>query len=214
MNSAIRIGRFLDRVRGLSGILWNAEANFKGVACGKGVVFVGRPIIGVVPGSRIILGDDVRINSALRSNPLGCFQPSVLRTLAPNAELRLAKRTGISSSVICAGKRITIGEDTLIGAGAMLFDNDFHALSSDGSWSEAYSESARPIWVGKSVFIGARAIILKGVEIGDYAIIGAGAVVTSNVPPCSIFAGNPAREVGKRRMPEKAPARLHESQSL
>jgi acetyltransferase-like isoleucine patch superfamily enzyme len=161
-------------------------------------MFVGRPIISVEPDSRIILSDGVHINSAPRSNPLGCFQPSVLRTLAPNAELRLASRVGISAAVLCAGIQITIGEDTIIGAGAMLLDNDFHALNPDGTWRSEYAECSRPIKVGRSVFIGARAIILKGVEIGDAAIIGAGAVVTHNVPPSAIFAGNPAREVGKR----------------
>jgi acetyltransferase-like isoleucine patch superfamily enzyme len=79
--------------------------------------------------------------------------------------------------------------------------SDFHALLADGTWKNEYVEGARPIRIGRSVFIGARAIILKGVEIGDAAIIGAGAVVTRDVPPAAIFAGNPAREVGKRRSP-------------
>jgi len=162
---------------------------------------MGRPVISVAPDSRLILSDGVRINSALRSNPLGCFQASVLRTLAPHAELRLSSRVGISAAVLCAGLQITIGEDTIIGAGAMLLDNDFHALQPDGSWKNEYVEGARAIKIGRRVFIGARAIILKGVEIGDAAVIGAGAVVTCNVPPSTIFAGNPAREVGKRQQP-------------
>jgi acetyltransferase-like isoleucine patch superfamily enzyme len=168
------------------------------VTCGRDVMFMGRPIISVARDSRLILSDGVRINSALRENPLSCFQPSVLRTLGPMAELLLGPRVGISGSVICAGRQITIGEDTIIGSGAMLLDNDFHALEPDGSWRTENVEGARPIKVGKSAFIGARAIILKGVEIGDAAMIGAGAVVTRDVPPGTIFAGNPAREVGKR----------------
>jgi acetyltransferase-like isoleucine patch superfamily enzyme len=201
VNSARVLGRSLAWLRSRPGLLWRAEAVFKGVACGKDVVFLGRPLISVAPDSRLILSDGVHINSALRSNPLGCFQPSVLRTLAPGAELRLAPRVGISAAILCAGKQITIGEDTIIGAGAMLIDNDFHALLSDGTWKAEYVEGARPIRIGRSVFIGARAIILKGVEIGDAAIIGAGAVVTRDVPPATIFAGNPAREIGKRCSP-------------
>jgi len=171
----------------------------RGLSAGKASYFLGRPLISVAPDSRIILSDGVRINSALRSNPLGCFQPSVLRTMAPHAELRLAARVGISAAILCAGMEITIGEDTIIGAGAMLLDNDFHALHPDGAWKSESIEGARPIKVGRSVFIGARAIILKGVEIGDRAIIGAGAVVTHSVPPSAIFAGNPAGKLGKSR---------------
>jgi len=162
---------------------------------------MGRPLISVEPDSRLILSEGVRINSALRSNPLGCAQPSVLRTMAPKAELQLGPRVGISAAVLCAGMQITIGENTIIGAGALLLDNDFHVLQPDGTWKDEHVEGARPIKVGKSVFIGARAIILKGVEIGNNAIIGAGAVVTHNVPPSAIFAGNPAKEIGKREPP-------------
>jgi len=198
VNSARILGRFLAWVRSRPSILWKAEAVFKGVSCGKGVLFLGRPLISVASGSRLCLSDGVRIHSALRSNPLGCFQPSVLRTLAPGAELQLGLRVGISAAVLCAGKQITVGDDTIIGSGAMLLDNDFHALGADGIWKEEYVEGARSIRVGRSVFIGARAIILKGVEIGDAAIIGAGAVVTHDVAPSTIVAGNPAREIGKR----------------
>jgi acetyltransferase-like isoleucine patch superfamily enzyme len=50
-------------------------------------------------------------------------------------------------------------------------------------------------YIGERCFIGARAIIMPGVRIGDGSIVGAGSVVTRDVPPCSIVAGNPARVV-------------------
>ena len=52
-----------------------------------------------------------------------------------------------------------------------------------------------PIVIGKNVWIGSHAIILKGVQIGDNAFIGAGAVVTKNVEPNSVVVGNPARTI-------------------
>jgi putative colanic acid biosynthesis acetyltransferase WcaF len=55
-----------------------------------------------------------------------------------------------------------------------------------------------PIRIGADAFIGARALVLPGVEIGERAIIGAGAVVTKNVPPSTIVVGNPARPIGTR----------------
>ena len=57
---------------------------------------------------------------------------------------------------------------------------------------------AKKIYIGKYVWIGARAIILPGVSIGDGAVIGAGAVVSRDVPSCAVAAGNPARVVKHR----------------
>lgn len=70
-------------------------------------------------------------------------------------------------------------------------DNDFHRLV-DNQWTNEFIRNAKPIEVGNRVFIGSRAIVLKGVSIGDNAIIGAGSVVTQNVPACAMVAGNPA----------------------
>lgn len=146
----------------------------------------------------MLFSEGVRIHSALRSNPLGCFQPSVLRTLSAGARLELGKNVGISGAVLCAGKSITIGENTLIGSGAMLLDNDLHVASGDGKWRVECAANAREIRIGRGVFIGTRAIILKGVTIGDGAVIGAGAVVTCDVPPGALAAGNPAKVLRSR----------------
>ncbi|MFA5453337.1 MAG: sugar O-acetyltransferase [Candidatus Methanomethylophilaceae archaeon] len=54
-----------------------------------------------------------------------------------------------------------------------------------------------PVTIGNDVWIGAGAIILPGIKIGDRSIIGAGSVVTKDVPPDTIFAGNPARQINK-----------------
>jgi acetyltransferase-like isoleucine patch superfamily enzyme len=148
-------------------------------------------MVSVAADSTLVLGDDVNVTSALRSNPLGCFQPAVLRTLAPGARLALAKNVGISGAVICAGSLIEIGEGTLIGSGAMIMDNDFHEYTAQG-WRIEMRTNARAIKIGREVFIGARAIILKGVQVGDRAVIGAGAVVSKDVAADHIAVGNPA----------------------
>jgi hypothetical protein len=167
------------------------EARLKGAQLGSGVVFWGRPVISVAPSSSLVLGPGVQLVSALRGNPLGCFQPCVVRTLASQARLFMAAHSGASGAVLCAGLSIEIGEGTLIGSGAMIIDNDFHALEADG-WRVEYRSNARPIKIGREAFIGARAVILKGVTIGDRAVIGAGAVVTRDVPANHLAAGNPA----------------------
>lgn len=180
------------------GFLWRLEAKAKGAQFLGSSRFEGRPIISVAPHSKMLLGDGFRLASATRANPLACFQPSVLRTLAVDAELITDENVGLSGTVVCAGKSIRIGKGTIAGSGAMILDNDFHRLEPATGWVTDYITNARPVEIGEFVFIGARAIILKGVKVGDRSIIGAGAVVTSDVPPDHIAAGNPARVFPKK----------------
>lgn len=170
---------------------WKFEARLRGVELGPEVRFRGRPCLARAPGSRIVLERGVHLNSSLRSNPLGCSRPATLRTLWAGAEIHMGAGSGLSAAVLCAARSIRIGEGTLIGAEVMILDTDFHVPGPHGSWELAGPEHARAVWVGRNVFIGTRAIVLKGVRIGDGAVIGAGAVVTRDVPPYHIAVGNP-----------------------
>ncbi len=105
---------------------------------------------------------------------------------------------------------ITIGENVLISSSCILIDTDMHSLvfdkrrddilldinnkSDQKKWSDIQSA---PIIIEDKAWIGLRSVILKGVTIGEGAIVGAGSVVTKNVPPWVIVAGNPARIVKK-----------------
>jgi acetyltransferase-like isoleucine patch superfamily enzyme len=172
--------------------LWRLEARFKGAKFLGKAEFLGRPVISVAKGSRMVLGDGVRVWSSMRSNPLGCPQPCILRAMAAGAELILGSNVGLSGAVLCAAASIKIGEGTVLGAGAMIIDNDFHFPVGEWGWG-GETANARPITIGRGVFIGTRAIVLKGVTIGDRAIVGAGTVVTQDVAPGHVAAGNPAR---------------------
>jgi acetyltransferase-like isoleucine patch superfamily enzyme len=189
------IGEILARVRLWPSLLWRWEAQLKGVKFEGRSVFLGRPLVSVTKGARIVLGDGVRIASSVRANPLACFQPSALRAMAPGAQLILGRNVGISATALCAGASIEVGEGTIMGAGAMVFDHDFHRPVGDWDWAPEYQANARPIKIGRGVFVGARAIILKGVTIGDRAVIGAAAVVTRDVPARHLAVGNPARVI-------------------
>lgn len=86
-------------------------------------------------------------------------------------------------------ERIALGDGCAIGRNVLIMDFDAHEITyEDGSKNRITA----PIKIGKHVWIGAGAIILKGVSIGDNAIIGAGSVVTKDVPANTIVAGNPA----------------------
>ncbi|CAM8619868.1 putative lipopolysaccharide biosynthesis O-acetyl transferase WbbJ [Candidatus Methylacidiphilaceae bacterium] len=189
-------GQLRHFIRQLPSFLWLLELRMRGLQISMPIRLFGHPICSRYPGSSISLGSHVTIDSSTRANPLGGSSPCVLRTMSPTARLTLGDRVGLSSSVIVAGNSIEIGEDTILGAGAMVLDNDFHIRGSGFSWLTEYDKSSNPVKIGRGCFIGARSIILKGVTLGDRVIIGAGSVVTKNVPAFSIAAGNPARIVG------------------
>lgn len=188
-----KLGHLLNGGRELFSTVWRLEARLRGCSVSRTVCFSGRPLISVARGSQLSLGEHVCIRSALRSTPLGCFQPSVLRTLTPQAELILEPRVGVSAAVICTAASIRIGEGTILGAGVMVLDTDFHQPVEHFGWGTDPAHGAQPVTIGRGVFIGARAIVLKGVTIGDRAIIGAGAVVTCDVPARHAAIGNPAQ---------------------
>lgn len=164
----------------------------RGVQMSGGTTFIGRAGLNRKQGSLIKLGNDVVLCSNSIANPLCEIGRCRISTLDPNAKLLIKDRVGMSSAVICCAKRIVIGAGTQIGGGALIMDTDFHPRREDGSWATDPVAVSDPINIGKNCFIGARAIILKGVQIGDGAIVGAGSTVTKNVPKGAIACGNPA----------------------
>ncbi|MBO6523474.1 MAG: acyltransferase [Balneolaceae bacterium] len=91
---------------------------------------------------------------------------------------------------------ITIGNDVLVGPKTIIWGRD-HGISKDQLIREQ-NHIKDPIIIGNDVWIGANVTILKGVKIEDGAVIGAGSVVTKNVPENSICVGNPAKVVKYR----------------
>lgn len=158
-----------------------------GAQLGPHVLIHGIPRISLKQGSKLWLDAHCTINAAPWSNPLNDGRLTVLAA-GPNATIHLKKGSGVSSSRLIAFVGITVGEESLIGAGCLICDSDMHQLPLNSS---APPRSAA-ITIGNRVFIGAHCIILKGVTIGDDAIIGAGSVVTRDIPAGAMAAGNPA----------------------
>lgn len=168
-----------------------------GVELGAGCAFSGFPVVSKAPGSTIRLGRETRILSRNFATALGVAHPLVLRTLNSGATICIGAKVGISGGSICAAQEVSIGEGSLLGAEVMIMDTDFHPISPSGrNSSNTESPTPRAIRIGKNVFLGARSIILKGVEIGDHSVIGAGSVVTRSVPAGVVAAGNPCRVIG------------------
>ena len=92
--------------------------------------------------------------------------------------------------------RIEIGDDCLIGAKCFFVDHD-HGIHSDKTLNRQPNE-IRPIRLGRNVWLGAGCIVLKGVEVGSGAVIGAGSLLTKSIPENGVWVGNPARPIGLR----------------
>ena len=74
-------------------------------------------------------------------------------------------------------------------------DTDFHPLTPEGRAEDINAGSSRPITIEDDVFIGMNSLILKGVTLSEGCVVGAGSVVSRDVPPRTIVAGNPAQVV-------------------
>lgn len=107
-------------------------------------------------------------------------------------KLEIGKNLAMNASVIQCASHISIGDNCLIGADILIQDTDFHPVLDENGQAKPIS---KPIQIGNKVWICAKATILKGVTIGDGAIIAAGTVVSKNVPAHSLVAGNPARVI-------------------
>jgi acetyltransferase-like isoleucine patch superfamily enzyme len=132
-----------------------------------------------------------------------------------SGEVTIGKRAYIGDCSIICRSRVILGDDVTIAWGVTLYDHNSHSLdwrqrakvvdhfyNCEGS-ANPYSEldwagvAVSPIVIEDKVWIGFNSVILKGVRVGEGAIVGAGSVVTRDVEPFTIVGGNPATVIGR-----------------
>lgn len=125
------------------------------------------------------------------------FYPGVWIMPATNVEL--GDDVDLAYGVSLTGRApIRIGDRTLVGYGSRLISSN-HVIPEHGDIFSAGHEHA-PVVVGRDVWIGANAVVLPGVTIGDDSVVAAGAVVTKDVPAGVIVGGVPARRIAARSL--------------
>ena len=175
------------------------------VRFGKNLLLKGCPFIYNKKGAELTIGNNVTVKSSFLSNLVGLYSRTIIVTRAPGAYIRIGDNVGMSGVTIYARKGIEIGENTAIGGNTKILDNDFHPIEAetrnkllmDRNGGDSDLIPAKPIKIGKNCFIGCNAIILKGTELGDGCVVGAGAVVSGKFEPDSVIVGNPARCIRK-----------------
>jgi len=109
----------------------------------------------------------------------------------PGGRIEIGNDVFINYGVsLSAHELIRIGDGCQIGSYACLMDNDYHRVEDRNQPGKS-----RPIILGKNVWLGVRVIVLKGVTIGENAVIGAGSVVTKNIPANCLAAGIPSKVI-------------------
>ncbi len=157
--------------------------------------FWGLPLIQMHKRGSIRIGKHFVACSNPRHNSLGVFQRVTLKTLRPEAKIIIGDYVGISGATVSSASEIKIGNHVLIGTGVIVTDSDAHPIHLVDR--RGYGEAkVQKVSIEDDTFIGARALILKGVTIGRGSVVGAGSVVTRRVEPFTIVAGNPAKLVG------------------
>lgn len=114
------------------------------------------------------------------------------------ADLRIGDRSSIGKNALIS-QNVVIGKDVMMGPECIILTQNHNHLDSNIPMIEQGYEAAKPVEIGNDVWIGARVIILPGVKVGNHSIIGAGAVVTKNVPDYSIVVGVPAKIIKRRK---------------
>lgn len=127
-----------------------------------------------------------------------------------DASVQVGDNTFIGGSKLICSKKITIGNDVLIAWGCTIVDHNSHAIKFSlrkndvSEWMSGRKEwthvDQKEVMICDKSWIGFDSIILKGVTVGEGSIVGAGSVVTKDVPPWTIVGGNPAKTI--REIPE------------
>lgn len=108
-----------------------------------------------------------------------------------SSKVELGDRSGIGINASIGGKCI-IGNDVMMGPWCIVYTRNHRFDDITTTMRGQGFQEEKPVYIGDDVWIGGRVIILPGVHVGSHAIIGAGAVVTKDVPEWAIVAGNPA----------------------
>jgi acetyltransferase-like isoleucine patch superfamily enzyme len=172
---------------------WNSRRS-GAVSVGRGTSLAWRRIRNAA-GNRLSVGEDSIVHANIIFESRG-------------GEIRIGNRSFIGRSSLVCYRHLSIGNDVIMSWGITVVDHDSHSLDwaqrkndvlewDKGQKNWAHIANA-PVTIADKVWIGFNVSVLKGVTIGEGAVIGACSVVTRDIPPYSVAVGNPAKVVRSR----------------
>lgn len=164
-----------------------------GVEFGKNLQIPGK-MSWLIRGARITIGDNFYLSSGNGVNPIASnLQADVY--VEPGATLTIGNNVGMSSTRLWIHESARIGNNVKIRGCVLITDTDAHPMDYVARRSSNEGTKSAPVVIEDDVWVGAHCIILKGVTIGARSIIGAGSVVTKNIPADCVAAGNPCKVI-------------------
>ena len=171
------------------------------------IKFVAQRLRGFKPGQNTFLSWSTLLNRPGGKLVIGadCIISCRFYFDRKNAQISVGDRCFIGKSLIIAAHNVEIEDDVIMSWGITIVDHNSHPIMPElragevAKWAHGVKDweqvKISKVTVKKKAWIGFNAIILRGVTIGEGAIVGAGSVVTKDVPDGAIVAGNPARVV-------------------
>ena len=154
----------------------------------RGCCFNGKTIFRVLPDSIIQIGKESTFNSSHSSNLIGVYSPCMVSTIKRGAKIEIGNNCGFSGTVIGAALNIKIGNNVRCGANTMITDSDWHS-------DDYRTGTDKEVIIEDNVWLGYGVKVLKGVHIGENTLVGAGSIVTRNIPANVIAVGNPCKVI-------------------
>lgn len=171
-------------------IIMKIKIHWWGVSVKRHATFHGLTYFKRVQNSYIYIGKNCTFLSKPTSNKIGLYCPCMLSTATQGAVLTIGNNCGFSGTRIWAAKSITIGNNVRCGANTLITDTDAHT-------NDPRAGMNSPVIIEDDVWLGMNVIVLKGVHIGKGSIIGAGSIVTKNIPSNVMAAGIPCKIIKK-----------------
>lgn len=172
----------------------------KGLIIGSGADIKGLPHIEIHDGATIVVGCNVTLNSWNANYHVNMHSGVKLLASMSGASIEIGDDSRIHGACIHATRSVRIGKKCLIAANTQIFDANGHDSCFPAVEDRILTrDEGRPIEIEDNVWVGISSIVLPGVKIGTGSIVAAASVVTRDVPPFVIVAGNPARIVKDQR---------------
>ena len=151
-------------------------------------LFAGWPYVTKNSNSIIKIGKGCRFMSKSWGNLIGLNHRCILSTADKNAKLIIGDNCSFSGVSIRCYKEIVFGHSVRCGANVLIMDGDGHP-------DDPRAGKSKPIHIGNNVWIGTDVRIMKGVTIGENTLIGAGSIVTKDIPANVVAVGAPCRVI-------------------